>query len=405
MKKNLLLTMAALTMGIAAMTGCSTMNSSAAAGVETMEEIVEEGILVLRVNPEIEINYNKQGLVTSLSGINNDGSAIVADYQDYIGKTCETVVQELVTEIEAAGYFVSDVDGNYRNITVQIEPGSVLPKDDFIDSITASVQYSVQEMNLSSKVVGIDQDDYDDRYQRNNKPSQYITKDKAIEIALTHAGVKREGTRFDDREFDFDDGTAIYELEFYHGSMEYEYDIDAVTGKIIKHKSDLESHNSAASAPSQTTPAKNYITKEEAIAIALNHAGVRSGDARFDDKEFDLDDGSALYELEFYANGKEHEFDIDARDGKVLKYEVKNETRPTNNQKQPTNTQQGNHHDDDWDDDNDDWDDDNDDRDDDNDDRDDDNDDRDDDNDDWDDDNDDRDDDNDDWDDDHDDDD
>ena len=36
------------------------------------------------------------------------------------------------------------------------------------------------------------------------------------------------------KEFDFDDGIAIYELEFTAGGSEYEYDVHAVTGKSIK---------------------------------------------------------------------------------------------------------------------------------------------------------------------------
>ena len=39
-----------------------------------------------------------------------------------------------------------------------------------------------------------------------------------------------------DVELDSDDGRRIYEVDFEVGSKDYEYDIDAYTGKIIKYE-------------------------------------------------------------------------------------------------------------------------------------------------------------------------
>ena len=39
---------------------------------------------------------------------------------------------------------------------------------------------------------------------------------------------------FDDKEFDHDDGTPVFELEFTAGGIEYEYDVHAVSGKVIR---------------------------------------------------------------------------------------------------------------------------------------------------------------------------
>ena len=83
----------------------------------------ETGILTLSVNPEIQIEYNGEGKVTALTGRNDDGKGIVEAYPDYIGKDCEDVLKDLIVEINEAGYFVDDIDGNKKNIVLQLEPG------------------------------------------------------------------------------------------------------------------------------------------------------------------------------------------------------------------------------------------------------------------------------------------
>ena len=210
----------------ALLAGCGAQPSDGTALQET-------GILTLSVNPEIRIEYNKEGRVTALTGQNEDGKQIVASYQDYIGKECDDVLKDLILEISEAGYFIEDVDGNKKNIVLQLEPGSVLPSDDFLEEMSISTQNAVKGLQLSSGIVTIDDDDYDPAYAQNGAPSPYITLEKAQEIALTQANVDAADAVFDDRDFDHDDGTPVFELEFYANGIEYDYDVDAVTGKVL----------------------------------------------------------------------------------------------------------------------------------------------------------------------------
>ena len=82
-----------------------------------------------------------------------------------------------------------------------------------------------------------------------------------------------------------------------------------------------------------------FIGWERAEEIVLAHLGIKESDLSH--KDYDLDDG--VYQLEFWANGREYEFDVNARDGKIVEAEQDRE----NNR---------------WDDDDDRWDDDDDDR-------------------------------------------
>ena len=249
LRRNFLVTVSSLAvLSTALLTGCGSQSQSAAdtapavaeetavAETQTLETptLGETGILILSVNPEIRIDYDKDGKVTAISGRNEDGNKIAQAAQDEIGKNCDEVLRNLITEINAAGYFVDDIDGHQKNIVIQIEPGSVLPSDDFLQNMSTSTQDAVKGLSLASDIVTIDEDDYDPTYTTAERPSPYITLEKAQEIALAQADVNAADAVFDDKEFDHDDGTPVFELEFYANGVEYEYDIHAVTGKVIK---------------------------------------------------------------------------------------------------------------------------------------------------------------------------
>ena len=61
----------------------------------------------------------------------------------------------------------------------------------------------------------------------------FISVDKAKKIALSHAGLSENEVRFEKVKLDKDDGIYEYEVEFNAGSREYDYSINAKTGKII----------------------------------------------------------------------------------------------------------------------------------------------------------------------------
>lgn len=72
-----------------------------------------------------------------------------------------------------------------------------------------------------------------------NTPSGDIGHAKAKSIALNHAGVSEDKAYDMDIELDDEDGRLIYEVEFKSGNMEYDYEIDAASGAVLKHESEL----------------------------------------------------------------------------------------------------------------------------------------------------------------------
>ncbi|MCR8854507.1 PepSY domain-containing protein [Lysinibacillus fusiformis] len=75
------------------------------------------------------------------------------------------------------------------------------------------------------------QDDDDNEWVNANTATNLISKEKAIEAALT----KTKGTV---TKIKLDDG--IYEIELKNGQYEYDVDVDSITGEIVDFEQDME---------------------------------------------------------------------------------------------------------------------------------------------------------------------
>ena len=66
----------------------------------------------------------------------------------------------------------------------------------------------------------------------------FIGVDRAKSIALGHAGVSASSVSFSKARLDDDDGRGVYEIEFYVGNTEYDYEVDAHFGAILEASAD-----------------------------------------------------------------------------------------------------------------------------------------------------------------------
>ena len=60
------------------------------------------------------------------------------------------------------------------------------------------------------------------------------------------------------------------------------------------------------------------IERVDAEDIALGDAGVKRDDVRFIWSDLDRDDGRLVYDVEFFFDGTEYDYEIDAEDGRIL---------------------------------------------------------------------------------------
>ena len=225
----------------------------------------------------------------------------------FIKAELETENGRLVYDIE---FYSGNVEYDYD---IDAVSGDIISNDFDIENYSIPVQPTeVQQTNADTVDIGVE---------------------KAKEIALSHAGHSLDKVSFVKAEIDYEDGIKVYDIDFYSGNVEYDYEINAATGSILSVDWNIEDYSIPApepaptevpapapaptAAPAPTQPAApSTISAERAKQIALSHAGV--GGASFIKAELDTDDGVQVYEIEFKVGNVEYEYDINAISGEII---------------------------------------------------------------------------------------
>ena len=160
--------------------------------------------------------------------------------------------------------------------------------------------------------------------------SDYIGEESARAAALQHAGLGEAEVTFIKSRLDYEGRRIVYEIEFYSGSTEYDYEVDAYTGDILEFDYDAEGHitESDKTVPGASlSGGASYITPEEAKQVSLDRVGLTEEQVTYREVSFDFEDGAAVYQIEFVSDGKEYELEISAVSGEILEYSVESYRR------------------------------------------------------------------------------
>ena len=189
--------------------------------------------------------------------------------------------------------------------------------------------------------------------------ADYIGIDAAKEAALSDAGVSADGAEFSTAGLDSRNGVFYYAVDFTENGVNYEYDIDALTGVVIERAKTpaaggqgeagtetaaasgtaAPAGETAAQVPASTSPAGSQgtgsggpITEAEARAIALSQAGLTEAEVRLIESKKDRHDGQSVFEVEFDAlTGEEYSYDIREADGAIVSYDYDSDRKPSAN--------------------------------------------------------------------------
>ena len=256
-------------------------------------------VVSLDVNPSVTLNVNAKETVLSAVPVNEDGGDILAG-MDLTGVQLDVAMNAIVGALLTNGY----VDELANSILITVERGARLQQEltDQADAILANT--SVNGAILSQTIQNSQQlQELSDTYG--------ITTGKA---ALIQTIVDNGNSLHTFEELV---GLSINDLNLLYTSL--------ITAPAEPSTGDGTSGSGTAAEPAPAIQSSGqasdsaYIGVEAAKSAAFAHAGLDASQVTMGEVDFDYEDGRMVYELEFYANGAEYEYDIDASTGAVAK--------------------------------------------------------------------------------------
>lgn len=296
-----------------------------------------KAVVSIDVNPSVALSLNRFEYVIDTQAGNTDGADVLDDLS-LKNLKLSTALDALMGAMSRKGYlddqaqisvFVdgSDDDFNrelYDEITddlAHLAPDAVTQVGESATNEQTTEQpagneQTTEQPSAEQPVAG----QTTEQPVTGQQPQQSIsiTEEQAKEIAANHAGVAVADLTFHSVSLEEDDGRRVYDVEFYSGSTEYDYEIDAATGDILSYDNDVENF----SIPQQQgTATGSYIGEDAAKAAALQRAGLTEDQVRWEKCELDEDDGRFSYELEFSSGQHEYECEVEAFTGEILNFE------------------------------------------------------------------------------------
>ena len=278
-------------------------------------------------------NVNWDGTTSTATIAGNRTTGTVSGTPDNTAVTQDITAQlrpDYTIIIDGTARTFYDVNG--RQVDPLLYTGSIYLPIRAIGEImgkTVSWDGTTETVYLSGSTTGGDVTDFDTSTpsggnQSGSQSGTQITLERAKQIALKHAGVSASQATFVRAHLDYDDGRWEYEVEFIvssgSGYTEYDYDIDAASGRILSYDRDAEYYRPSTSTGNGST-ANVQVSEATAKQTALSRVPGAST-ANIYEFKLDYDDGRWEYEGKIIYNYMEYEFTIDANTGRITDWEV-----------------------------------------------------------------------------------
>ena len=272
MKKYSILLSAALMMGL--VSGCG----SATGGEEVST------VITMDVNPSIQMRLNRDDAVVSVIGENKEAEEILKDMD--LEQTDMTVaVNAVIGSMVKQGYLTTD----NNTVLLSVENDDADERSRVEKELSENISSTLSTYDISGAILAQDMDIDDDMETIVNKYDISYGKAALIEEILE----ERSDYQIEDLV-----KLSAQELILIYESVDDDRDVSKMTGTVSTSK---------------------YITRDEALNIALSNAKKAKNEVSGLEVEFGYEDGRLTYEIEFNADGFEYEYEIDAQTKKVVR--------------------------------------------------------------------------------------
>ena len=344
---------------------CLTVMLLCGGGVFYQQAHAVASVVSLDVNPSIELKVSRNEKVLACVPLNEDAKAILADMSngaDLKGAKLDVAVNAIVGSLVRNGYLESISSA----IMISVEDKDAARAEKLQRELTSAVDGVLQTSEAKAAVLTqtLTQDAAREQQARENNistgkaalvnrvltinpslkfdalaklsveelkdlaeagaPAMPIGRDAAAYAAEQYAGTTASDSVTAEVDSELDESPAHYEVELHTAWGEFEYLVDAYTGKVLSGQKDLLATAPAGDeAAKPTAPSGGAdIGHAKAKSIALNHAGVSENEAYDMEIELDDEDGTLVYEIEFKSGGMEYSYEINAATGAILEHEA-----------------------------------------------------------------------------------
>ena len=320
-------------------------------------------VVSLDVNPSIELKVSRNEKVLACVPLNEDAKAILADMSngaDLKGAKLDVAVNAIVGSLVRNGY----LDSISSAIMISVEDKDAARAEKLQRELTSAVDGVLQTSEAKAAVLTqtLTQDAAREQQARENNistgkaalvnrvltinpslkfdalaklsveelkdlaeagaPAMPIGRDAAAYAAEQYAGTAALDSVTAEVDSELDESPAHYEVELHTAWGEFEYLVDAYTGKVLSGQKDLLATAPAGDETAKPTAPSGDIGHAKAKSIALNHAGVSENEAYDMEIELDDEDGTLVYEVEFKSGNMEYSYEINAATGAILTHET-----------------------------------------------------------------------------------
>ena len=265
-------------------------------------------LVTLDVNPSIQLHLDEDDKVIEAIAVNDDAKKVLQD-MELEQADANVAMNAFLGSLVKNGY----LNANQNTVLLSVENDDDQARVALEDELSQYIYTTLKSYSIEGAIYSQDIDIDDDVESLMNKYSISYGKANLIEDIIDEN----------------DDAKKTYKVEDL-------VKLNAQDLILIYQSLDKDDTQKNANKMVGNVSTKQYITKDEALNIALKNASVSKSQIKELEIDYDMENGVLTYDIEFKYNQNEYEYEVSAAKG-IVEREVEPEVKPVS---KPSNTQQ-----------------------------------------------------------------
>ncbi len=261
-------------------------------------------LVTLDINPSIQIQLDDDHKVVDAIAVNDDAKKVLQD-MDLKQADANVALNALLGSLVKNGY----LNANQNTVLLSVENDDETKRTALEEELSQYIYTTLQNYSIEGAIYSQNIDIDDDIENLMKKYSISYGKANLIEDIMDDDQTQKQYTVEDLVKLNAQD------LILIHQSIDDDQNNQNMVG---------------------TVSTKQYISRDEALNIALKNASLTQDQIKNLEIDYDMENGVLTYDIEFKYNQNEYEYEVSAAKG-IVEREVEPEVKPVS---KPSNTQQ-----------------------------------------------------------------